>query len=180
VPAETDPDFNAWLGTVTPANWDTAYGWGNHAGLYDTIGTASGLISNHESTYDHDLIATALQTESGGLISFWLDGGTSSPNTGEKNWVKMPYAGVINGWYVEADTSGSMVATIEKSTSFPTFNAISGTEKPTLSSQQTNNDTDLTTWTTTFNQGDYIRLSLDSVSTAKKLLITLFTIKDLV
>jgi len=29
--AETDPDFNSWLGTVTPANWDSAYGWGDHS-----------------------------------------------------------------------------------------------------------------------------------------------------
>lgn len=28
---ETDPDFNSWLGTVTPANWDSAYGWGDHS-----------------------------------------------------------------------------------------------------------------------------------------------------
>lgn len=29
---ETDPYFNNWLlNTAHPANWDTAYGWGNHA-----------------------------------------------------------------------------------------------------------------------------------------------------
>lgn len=32
---------------------NTAYGWGNHAGLYDPTGTASGLIGTHESTYNH-------------------------------------------------------------------------------------------------------------------------------
>lgn len=69
-----DGDFE---GNVTGANlnisnWDTAYGWGNHAGLYDTIGTASGLISTHESTYNHSLIATALQSESDPVFSAWL------------------------------------------------------------------------------------------------------------
>lgn len=34
-------------------NWNIAYNWGGHAGLYDTTGTASGLISTHESTYNH-------------------------------------------------------------------------------------------------------------------------------
>ena len=43
------------------SNWNTAYGWGNHAGLYDPIGTASGLIGTHESTYSHALIATSWQ-----------------------------------------------------------------------------------------------------------------------
>lgn len=41
----------ATLAQIT--NWDTSYGWGNHAGLYDTTGTASGLMSTHESTYNH-------------------------------------------------------------------------------------------------------------------------------
>jgi hypothetical protein len=52
-------------------DWDTAYGWGDHSGLYDDIGTASGLIETHESTYDHDLIATALQTETDPVFSQW-------------------------------------------------------------------------------------------------------------
>ena len=39
------------------STWNTAYGWGNHAGLYDLIGTASGLISTHNSTFNHSNIA---------------------------------------------------------------------------------------------------------------------------
>ncbi len=54
------------------SNWNTAYGWGDHAGLYDTIGTASGLIGTHESTYDHTLIATALQAETDPTFTTWL------------------------------------------------------------------------------------------------------------
>lgn len=74
--AETDPVFGLWLSGVTPANWDTAYGWGDHAGLYDATGTASGLIGTHESTYNHSLIATALQSESDPVFSLWLSGVT--------------------------------------------------------------------------------------------------------
>lgn len=63
--AETDPIFSAspafGISASDITNWNTAYGWGDHAGLYDLIGTASGLISTHESTYNHSLIATALQ-----------------------------------------------------------------------------------------------------------------------
>jgi len=44
---------NVHLTTVLKSNYDTAYGWGNHSGLYDLLGTASGLVSNHESTYNH-------------------------------------------------------------------------------------------------------------------------------
>jgi hypothetical protein len=41
------------------SNWDTAYGWGNHAGLYDAAGTAAGAVGTHESTYSHANFATA-------------------------------------------------------------------------------------------------------------------------
>lgn len=34
-------------------NYDTAYGWGNHAGLYDAFGSAAGEVEAHESAYDH-------------------------------------------------------------------------------------------------------------------------------
>jgi hypothetical protein len=37
--------------TVKITNWDTAYGWGDHAGLYDASGTAAGAVSTHEA--DH-------------------------------------------------------------------------------------------------------------------------------
>jgi hypothetical protein len=45
--------------TDNSTNWDTAYGWGNHAGLYDTAGTAAGLVGAHESTYNHANYNTA-------------------------------------------------------------------------------------------------------------------------
>lgn len=53
----------ALASSLSISNWNTAYSWGNHAGLYDLLGAASSAVSGHESTYDHDLIATALQTE---------------------------------------------------------------------------------------------------------------------
>jgi len=43
-------------GTVSSTligQWNTAYSWGDHAGLYDPIGTAEGEIGAHESTYNH-------------------------------------------------------------------------------------------------------------------------------
>ena len=68
----SDPVFAAWQTSYDHhANWDTAYGWGDHAGLYDATGTASGLLSTHNSTYDHSLIATALQSESDPVFAAW-------------------------------------------------------------------------------------------------------------
>mgnify|MGYP001136336540 CR=1 FL=1 len=38
------------------SNWNTAYGWGDHSGLYDPAGTATSEINSHELTYDHILL----------------------------------------------------------------------------------------------------------------------------
>ena len=56
----TDARANTWLAnghetTYAHANYDTAYGWGNHAGLYDPSGT----MTTHESTYNHTNYDTA-------------------------------------------------------------------------------------------------------------------------
>jgi hypothetical protein len=45
--------------TTEETNWNTAYGWGDHAGLYDAAGTASSLVGTHESTYNHANYNTA-------------------------------------------------------------------------------------------------------------------------
>ena len=62
-------------------DWNTAFSWGNHAGLYDLLGTGQGLINTHEETYDHDLIETALQEETDPL-SLHLDQTTPQEITG--------------------------------------------------------------------------------------------------
>jgi hypothetical protein len=39
--------------TDNSSNWDDAYGWGDHAGLYDDIGTGTAIIQSHEGLYSH-------------------------------------------------------------------------------------------------------------------------------
>ncbi len=66
--------------TDNSTNWNTAYGWGDHDGLYDTSGTASGLISTHESTYNHTNYNTAyshtLLTDNPHAVTYTQLGGT--------------------------------------------------------------------------------------------------------
>jgi len=52
---------SAWGSSITnnSTNWNTAYGWGNHAGLYDPVGTGAGAVGTHESTYNHTNYNTA-------------------------------------------------------------------------------------------------------------------------
>jgi hypothetical protein len=44
------------------SNWDDAYGWGDHAGLYDDLGTADANMALHRAEFDHNDIATAIQS----------------------------------------------------------------------------------------------------------------------
>jgi len=96
-------------------------------------------------------------------------------------YITIPYSGTITGWQVVGDVSGSCVLDVWKASAgvIPTIaNTITGTEKPTLTAQQINSDTNLTTWTTTVNSGDIIAIVLDSASTLSRAWLTVFITKD--
>jgi hypothetical protein len=110
-------------------------------------------------------------------ITFVLDGGGSAITTGEKGWVRVPYACTITGWEITADVSGSIVIDVWKDTyaNYPpdVSDTIAGTEKPTLSSATKNQDLTLTTWTTAVSAGDYIKIKVDSVATVTKVSLSI-------
>ena len=62
---------NKFTNATQIENWNTAYGWGDHAGLYDPINSASNALSGHLSSFDHSLIATALQSETDPVFTAW-------------------------------------------------------------------------------------------------------------
>lgn len=75
--------------------------------------------------------------------------------------------GTITGWSIVSDVAGDCVIDVWKAPgTIPTVaNTITGTEKPTLTAQQLNFDTNLTTWTVSVTAGDVIGFNLDSAST---------------
>lgn len=105
-------------------------------------------------------------------ITLTLDGGGSVITTGIKADVRIPYSGTITGWEIVANASGSIVIDVWKDTyaNFPptVADTIAGTEKPTLSSATKNQDTSLSSWTTSVTAGDWIRFNVDSVSTVTR------------
>lgn len=105
-------------------------------------------------------------------ITLTLDGGGSVITTGIKADVRIPYSGTITGWEIVANASGSIVIDVWKDTyaNFPptVADTIAGTEKPTLSAATKNQDTSLSTWTTSVTAGDWIRFNVDSVSTVTR------------
>jgi len=95
-------------------------------------------------------------------VTFTFDGNYASPEAATIASCVMGYSGTFTGWKIidVNGTSSNIVLTIKKN-----GDAISGTEKPTLSGASSNSDTDLTTWTTAFSQGDIITAYVDSAST---------------
>jgi hypothetical protein len=116
-----------------------------------------------------------------GSFGVTVDGAGSTITTGNKGYAIIPYDGTITGWSVIADQSGSCVIDVWKTSSgnIPTvLNTITGTEKPTLSSQQINSDLTLTSWTTNVSVGDVIGFNVDSVSTITRVNLTIYITKQ--
>lgn len=96
---------------------------------------------------------------------------------GSKGSIEVPFACTIAGWTILAEQVGSIVIDVWK-TSYaaapPTVaNTIAGSEKPTLSAANKNQDLVLTTWTPGINAGDVLKFNVDSVTTIKQATVTL-------
>lgn len=102
-----------------------------------------------------------------------FDGGGSPPTVGSVGYLVCQRAGIIDQWSVVADVAGSAVVDVWKATGvIPTVaDTIAGSEKPTLTAQQLNSDTALTTWTTSVAVGDVLGFSIDSVTTCTRLTV---------
>jgi len=97
--------------------------------------------------------------------------------TGTKAFIEVPFAGTITGWTLLANAVGSIVIDVWKDTyaNFPPVVAdtIAGSEKPTLSAVQKNQDLTLTTWTTSVAAGDVLAFNVDSATTVKQVTLGL-------
>lgn len=109
-------------------------------------------------------------------ISYVIDGGGAVPATGVWGQIDVPIACTVTGWVLTADASGSCVVDVKRSTytGFPTTSSIAGTDKPTLSSAQKNQNLAISAWgSTALAAGDQLQFNLDSVTTCKRINITL-------
>lgn len=99
-------------------------------------------------------------------IQFIIDGGGSAITSGIKADIMVPYNCTVLGWDIVGDASGTIQVDIWKDTyaNFPptVADTITGTEKPALSSAQKNQDTSLSSWTTSLTRNDWLRINVDS------------------
>lgn len=109
-------------------------------------------------------------------LVFWVDGGGAALVPGPGGEVELPWAYVVEGWALYADTSGSAVLDLRTATyaTFPTLASICGSSKPTLSGSQKATSSTLTGWDTALPRGTVLRPVLESASTVTRLSLTLY------
>lgn len=136
-------------------------------GAYSDLSGTPSLAAVATSGAYSDLTGTPTAKR---IVGMTFDGGGSPPTAGSVGYLVCGFTGVIDQWAIVADASGSAVVDVWKAAgSIPTnANTIAGTEKPTLSSQQLNNDTSLSTWTTPVTTGDVFAFELESVATCTR------------
>lgn len=112
-------------------------------------------------------------------ISFIVDGGGATIETGNVGDVQVPYNCIITGWTMLADQTGNIVMDIMKDTyaNFPPVHAdvITGSQiKPRINSGIKNTTSTLTGWSsTTITAGDILRFNVASISTITRATLVL-------
>ena len=111
-------------------------------------------------------------------IGATIDGSGGTITVGQKGYVQIPYACTINSWRIIANASGSIVIDIYKAAA-PTIpvTSITGSAKPTLSTQQTAASSTLTGWTTSIAANDIIGFNVDSATTVSWVILQIFVTK---
>lgn len=170
-----------WTWTGLTIDILTLVSWGTGKIFFQQPNFGS-KIEVDTSSLTADRVAT-LQDASGtiaflsqiGKDEFWLtvDWAGAVVTTGSKWFRYMWYDGTITGWNVTSDVSWSIVFDIKRSGA-----SIAGTEKPTLSSQSSNSDLTLTTWTTAITAWDELEFIVDSASTITRATLTILITKS--
>jgi hypothetical protein len=137
--------------------------------------TMPASIGTNDEVLVYSSTGTAKFVSNFRTLNYVIDGAGSVITTGSKGYVVVDFDCVVSSWTVVADVSGSIVVDVKKSTyaGFPTTATIAGSELPTLSSAQKNQDLSLSTWTTSITAGDVLEFVVDSASTVTRVTVSL-------
>ena len=158
------------MALLSKATFETTYQ--NSSGTF-ADNTTRQITESDMRQFADDIADSALfLDDSYDTIQFIIDGGGSAITAGIKGDIMVPFNCSVLGWDIVADASGSIVVDIWKDTyaNYPptVADTIAGSEKPTLSSATKNNDTSLSSWTTSVAAGDYIGFKVDSATTVTR------------
>jgi hypothetical protein len=156
--------------------------------LFSATTISGDTIFSNDSIVNNGLTATTISATTYqnlptryGSFGLTIDGGGSDILTGNKGYLTIPYAGTITGWQLISNASGSCVIDVWKTSAgnIPTVvNTITGTEKPTLSSQQINSNLNLSTWTTSVSQYDVFAFNVNSTSGLTRVNLSIYITKQ--
>ena len=120
-------------------------------------------------------VAMATTADLTRTINYVVDATPNVVSAGVKGQVTIDVTGTIESWTLVSDVPGNLVVDVKKTTyqNYPTFSSITGTEKPTLSSQSKNKDDGLSTWNTLLNAGDILRFEVESCDLVKQFMIAM-------
>lgn len=158
--------------------------WANKKGLRltGTGSLASFDLEDFPLTILDDANAIAVLTTLGiksTTLQIPFDGGGAAIAAGTKLYVQVPWTVTVTGWrLVSGSGSGSIVIDVWKAAfaNFPPtiLDTVTGTEKPTLSSAETAEDLNLTTWTdVTWDAGEWLCFNIDSATVQNATLVLL-------
>ncbi len=141
----------------------------------DPPGASSFLIKNGSATEEvkiEDLPGKLKRN-----IIMIINGGGAVITTGEKGFLRIPFACTINKVTLLADVSGSIVIDIWKDTfaNYPptVADTITAAAKPTITTAVKSEDSTLTGWTTSISIDDILKYNVDSVTSIKEITIIL-------
>ena len=163
------------MSALSKSTFETTYQ--NSSGTFATNGTRNITGANMRQFADDIADSLLFIDNAYDAIQYIIDGGGSAITTGIKGDLMIPFDCTVLAWDIVADTSGSIVVDIWKDTysNFPPTIAdtVTGSEKPTLSSASKNQDLTLTTWTTAFTKGDWLRFNVDSITTVTRVTVVI-------
>ncbi len=110
-------------------------------------------------------------------LEFVIDGAGAEITLGEKGHIRAPFSGTIQSVSLFADQIGSIEVDIWKTdlAGFPptVANSVTGGHPPAITGDQDSEDTVLTGWERTVNEGDIFAFNVDSISTIQRVTISL-------
>lgn len=125
-------------------------------------------------------LTAAASTSQFGSTGVTVDGGLSTPTTGVKGYIIIPYACTIVSWTILANQTGSAVFDIKSASSYSGISSttsITASAKPTLTSAQSAFGNTLTGWTTSIAAGTLLEFDLSSVSSVLRVTLELTLLK---
>jgi hypothetical protein len=144
----------------------------------DSSSTGALLNLSGAATVYATAAAEDLQAIGTSAIGYAIDGGGAAITAGLLgSGLRIPFDGTIESVTLLADQTGSIVVDIWKDTyaNYPptVADSICASAKPTLSSTDKSEDTTLTGWTKTINEGDVLFFNVDSASTVQNVTLIL-------